>query len=184
MGLITKPKTWVDNENVLYTDLNNVLDTLYTEINGNLDNSNLKAGAAIDVAKVSGTALNIVSAQTVTGQKTFVKPVTQGSVLTITSDDSGVFDAAATNYFERTLDGTNGTLSITNVSVGQPIYIRLLQDGTGSRTVTFGSGFTTIKWVGGAAPTLTTTAAHADLLVLVCRSAGVFDAGLALPDLS
>ncbi len=53
MGNIIKPKTWVDNENVLYTDINNNLDTLYNEFNGNIDNANIKATAAIVESKIT-----------------------------------------------------------------------------------------------------------------------------------
>jgi hypothetical protein len=40
------------------------------------------------------------------------------------------------------------------MATGDKIVIDLVQDGTGTRTVTW---FTTIKWVGGTVPTLTTT---------------------------
>lgn len=53
MGTVTKPKTWADNENVLYTDLNSVLDTLYNEFNGNIDNANIKSSAAISESKLA-----------------------------------------------------------------------------------------------------------------------------------
>lgn len=51
MGLITKPKSWIDNENVIFSDLNSDFDTLYNEFNGNIDNSNIKPGAAIVESK-------------------------------------------------------------------------------------------------------------------------------------
>lgn len=49
------------------------------------------------------------------------------------------------------------------------IILDLIQDGTGSRTVTW---FTTIKWAGGSAPTLTTTANKIDTVGILCTSAG------------
>lgn len=81
------------------------------------------------------------------------------------------FDMAASNINSVTLGG-NRTLTLSNVSVGQCFMLRLTQDGTGSRTVTW---FTTIKWAGGAAPTLTTTAAKADLFGFLCTSSGNYD---------
>lgn len=81
------------------------------------------------------------------------------------------FDMAASNINSVTLGG-NRTLALSNVSVGQCFMLRLSQDGTGSRTVTW---FTTIKWAGGAAPTLTTTAAKADLFGFLCTSSGNYD---------
>lgn len=53
MGLITKPKTWSDNENVLYSDMNDNFDTLYTLVNGNIDNDNIKSGASISATKIN-----------------------------------------------------------------------------------------------------------------------------------
>ena len=46
------------------------------------------------------------------------------------------------------------TFTFSNPVAGMTAKIKLIQDGTGSRTVTW----PTIKWAGGAAPTLTTTA--------------------------
>ena len=50
--------------------------------------------------------------------------------------------------------------------------LRILQDGTGSRTVTW---FSTIKWAGGTAPTLTTTADKADVLGFLCTATDAYD---------
>lgn len=53
MGSISKTKTWVDNENVTYTDLNGNFDTIYNEFNGNIENANIDASAAIAESKIS-----------------------------------------------------------------------------------------------------------------------------------
>lgn len=92
----------------------------------------------------------------------------------ITADSDGstiTFNMATSNVHSVTLGG-NRTLAVSNVSAGQRFMLRLLQDGTGSRTVTW---FTTIKWAGGSAPTLTTTASKADLIGFLCTSAGNYD---------
>jgi hypothetical protein len=92
----------------------------------------------------------------------------------ITADSDGAtitFNMATSNVHSVTLGG-NRTLAVSNVSAGQRFMLRLLQDGTGSRTVTW---FTTIKWAGGSAPTLTTTASKADLVGFLCTSAGNYD---------
>ena len=52
MGIITKDKTWADNENVTFTDINADFDALYNEFNGNIDNANIKAGAGIESSKI------------------------------------------------------------------------------------------------------------------------------------
>jgi len=82
--------------------------------------------------------------------------------------------------------GGNRTLTFANPIKGGHYSIKLLQDGTGSRTVTWPSSGVTINWSGGSAPTLTTTASKADWIVLVCSDdtsgALVFDGGVALPN--
>lgn len=57
----------------------------------------------------------------------------------------------------------NRTLALANVINGQKLELLLTQDATGSRTVTWFSG---IKWAGGSAPTLTTTANKSDFLAI------------------
>ena len=66
--------------------------------------------------------------------------------------------------------GGNRTLALQAGSyyVGMPFMLKLKQDGTGSRTVTW---FATINWAGGSAPTLTTTANKADWFGFVCTDA-------------
>jgi len=61
--------------------------------------------------------------------------------------------------------GGNRTLAITNPVIGGNYWIKLTQDGTGSRTLTLGSGCTWKVVNGGAgAITLTTTASAIDVL--------------------
>lgn len=56
----------------------------------------------------------------------------------------------------------NCTITLSAPVAGTEYILYLLQDGVGSRTVTW----PTIKWQGGAAPTLTTTAGKTDLILL------------------
>ncbi len=80
--------------------------------------------------------------------------------VTATDGATVTFDLSAGRSQKVTLGG-NRTLAVSNAVAGQPFLLALIQDGTGSRTVTWFSG---IKWAGGSAPTLTTTAAKADLI--------------------
>lgn len=169
MGLITKNKTWADEENVTYTDMNSNFDTLYNEVNGNLDNANIKANAAIDLSKISGTAVNLSTDQTITGKKKFA-----GTIQTISTESDGstvTFDLDDGNIHTVELGG-NRTLALSNADVGQCFVIRLTQDETGSRTVTW---FSTIKWAGGVAPVLTTTAEKTDVFGFICTGSGTYD---------
>ena len=72
---------------------------------------------------------------------------------------STTIDFTTANIITATLTGTTTFANPTTESVGQSGSIVLTQDGTGSRTASWGSQF---KWVGGTAPTLTTTAAAVD----------------------
>jgi hypothetical protein len=88
------------------------------------------------------------------------------------TDNSGAFDLSTSAAQDRTLDGTNGTLSLSNETVGQYFIITLIQDATGSRTVTW---FSTIKWPGSVTPTLSTTASKRDVFGFRVTSAGNYD---------
>jgi hypothetical protein len=91
----------------------------------------------------------------------------------LTQDDAATvqFDISIADIQSVTLGG-NRTLAVTNAKVGDRFILRLIQDGTGSRTVTW---FSTIHWAGGSAPTLTTTASHWDDFGFICVADNVFD---------
>lgn len=82
----------------------------------------------------------------------------EGSVNSITWDVSGT----STNY-EATLTGDT-TLTMSNVRNGDYGTLIVTQDGTGSRTLTFGAGTHKVVNGGGGSPTLTTTAGATDIL--------------------
>ena len=66
----------------------------------------------------------------------------------------------------------NITIALSNGTVGQAFIINITQDGVGSRTVTW---FTTIKWAGGTAPTLTTTASKADTVGFIVTGSATYN---------
>lgn len=65
------------------------------------------------------------------------------------------------NNQKSTLTG-NCTFTFTAPSGPARLQLRLIQDGTGSRTVTW----PTIQWAGGSAPTLSTAASAVDIVTL------------------
>ena len=80
-------------------------------------------------------------------------------VTALTSAASVTIDFSLSNHFSCTM-GHNITFNNpTTESVGQSGTIVLTQDGTGSRTASWGSQF---LWAGGTAPTLSTAAAAVD----------------------
>ena len=169
---MSKNKTWADAENVTYTDLNATFDTLYNAVNGNIDNDNIKAAAAIAASKLDSTVITTTNTKTLTN-KTLTKPkVVQPytDIVTATDGATVTFDLSAGHIQEVTL-GDNRTLAISNEQAGQAFVLRIIQDGTGSRTVTW---FTTINWAGGVAPTLTTTLNKSDWFGFICTAADTY----------
>lgn len=71
------------------------------------------------------------------------------------------------NNFSVTLGGNRTLANPTNLAAGQSGVIVITQDGTGSRTLAYGSYF---KFPGGTAPTLTTTASAVDVLAYYVES--------------
>lgn len=71
------------------------------------------------------------------------------------------------NNFSVTLGGNRTLANPTNLTAGQSGVIVITQDGTGSRTLAYGSYF---KFPGGTAPTLTTTASAVDVLAYYVES--------------
>jgi len=77
-------------------------------------------------------------------------------------------DASAGNIFTITLGGNRTLDNPTNLTIGHEYLFRILQDGTGSRTLGYGSSF---SWSGGSAPVLSTAAAAVDVIVAICTAA-------------
>jgi hypothetical protein len=112
-------------------------------------------------------------AQTIAGAKTFSDGVI-GTPETYTPAAAGTatLDLALGNEHRITMPAGNITIAISNATNGQKFIISILQDGTGSRTVTW---FTTIRWAGGSAPTLTTTASKRDIFGFIVTGTGTYD---------
>lgn len=81
-------------------------------------------------------------------------------------------DLSTGNEFRITMPAGNITIAISNETSGQKFIISILQDGTGSRTVTW---FSTIRWAGGSAPTLTTTASKRDVFGFIVTGTDTYD---------
>lgn len=91
--------------------------------------------------------------------------------LTTDVDGATITFDLKTSYHQVTLGG-NRTLALEHETTGQSFVLRLVQDGTGSRTVTW---FSTIKWDQGTAPTLTTTAGKTDVFMFMVTGTGTYD---------
>lgn len=94
----------------------------------------------------------------------------RGTIFTLTSGGNTTItpNASAANNFTLTLTGNFTIANMSGLVTGQSGSIFLVQDGTGSRTATWGSYW---DFVGGTAPTLTTTANAVDRVDYIVRSA-------------
>ena len=96
-------------------------------------------------------------------------------ITTLTDAASIAVDFALGNNFLVTIGGNRTLAAPTNAVAGQTGQIYVIQDSTGSRTLSYNSVY---QFVSGAAPTLSTGAADVDILVYSTRSASTIDAAL------
>jgi hypothetical protein len=85
----------------------------------------------------------------------------RGAVSALTDGATITADFALANNFSVTLGGNRTLANPTNLTVGQSGVIKVTQDGTGSRTLAYGSNW---DFAAGTVPTLTTTANAVDIL--------------------
>jgi hypothetical protein len=81
---------------------------------------------------------------------------------TLTDGATITWDVSTSPVAKVTLGGNRTISAPTNGATGQFISLAVIQDGTGSRTLTWNSVF---EFTADTAPTLTTTASKADLFV-------------------
>lgn len=160
-------------------------EDITTVVNGAIDEDNIAATTALSVASLAvsgtstltgattctaslavGTTLNVTGATVlsstlgVTGKTTVAQTVQ--TVTSYTPDAAGTATLTVNlgNIHKITMPEGNITIAISGEATGQCFIIEITQDAVGSRTVTW---FTTIRWAGGSAPTLTTTASKRDV---------------------
>lgn len=89
-------------------------------------------------------------------------------IATLTDAATITPDFGANQNFTVTLGGNRTLANPTNIVVGQTGSIFLVQDGTGSRTLSFGTYY---DFAGGTAPTISTTANAVDRIDYIVRTA-------------
>jgi len=90
-----------------------------------------------------------------------------GEIVTLTDGATITPDFSTSNNFVVTLGGNRTLANPTNVVAGQSGFIAIVQDGSGSRTLGYGTHF---DFPAGTAPTLTTTGGAVDVLAYYCRT--------------
>ena len=108
----------------------------------------------------STTVAGLSIAETFTAQQ-------RGAISVLTDGATITPDFSIGNNYSVTLGGNRTLANPTNLTAGATGSIFISQDGTGSRTLSFGSFW---DFAGGTAPTLTTTASAVDRIDYVVRT--------------
>tara|TARA_A100001201_G_scaffold121650_1_gene105351 strand:+ start:43 stop:468 length:426 start_codon:yes stop_codon:yes gene_type:complete len=127
--------------------------------------------STLKVAKVESPDTS-VGGITISSAGLITVAAASGSISAISvaaSDTTKTLDFATSNNFALTLANTSScTLANpSNLAAGQTGSIFIVQDGTGSRLLTYGSSW---EFAGGTAPTLTTAASAVDRIDYVVRT--------------
>jgi hypothetical protein len=96
---------------------------------------------------------------------------------TLTDGATISWDAAQNQVTSVTLAGNRTLAAPTNLKDGAVYVLTIIQDGTGSRTLSFNAVF---KFHQGSAPTLTTTASARDVLVFLSNGTNLYEIGRSL----
>ena len=93
-------------------------------------------------------------------------------IVSLSAATSLALNLSTGNDFAVTLTGDSTLENPSNAKIGQCGTIRLIQDGTGNHTFSFGDAY---NFAGGTAPTNTKTAAAVDLLIYKVREVSSVD---------
>jgi hypothetical protein len=148
---------------------------LTTGVTGTLPVANGGSGASTLTGVLKGNGTSAFSAATagtdyagIDTAQTFTKGQ-RGEITTLTDGATITPDMSDSNNFTVTLGGSRTLANPSNLTAGQSGSIFIVQDGTGSRTLAYGSQY---DFIGGTAPTLSTAANAVDRIDYVVRTTG------------
>lgn len=127
-----------------------------------LGSASTQATSAFDAAGAATAAQTAAEAASVPKTGGAMNGQLAPKVVSLTFGATISIDASQGNVFAVTLTASTGTLANpTNPTDGQLMRLRVSQDTTGSRTVSWGNAF---DWGSGSVPTLSTAASKLDIL--------------------
>lgn len=121
----------------------------------------------------AGSALTLLYDSTSSRWRFVAGPSTGEVTQTLTDGATINWDVSSGNIAKVTLGGNRTFAAPSNLKDGSYI-LHVIQDGTGSRTITWNAAF---KWVGGVAPVLSTTAGARDVFSFTVEN-GVLYGGM------
>lgn len=145
------------------------IDTFYFE-EGDLVSVNIEGTGTFSNALLFKETRLVIS-------KVISLPNTNYSNQIVKSYSPNANDTVTMNMFDANIHSIsmptgNITLAVSNVNAGKIFVVEITQDNVGSRTITW---FSTIKWAGGTAPTLTTTANKRDTFIFRAIDSNTYD---------
>lgn len=126
-----------------------------------LDGNNTYSGSSTFSGSVS-----------VTGQATFSKQI-NGPEAALTDGASIAWDLSTQQAAHVTLGGNRTLANPSNMAAGGSYALKVIQDGTGNRTLSYGSAY---KWPSGTAPVLSTSAGAVDILTFYSDGTNMYGA--------
>jgi hypothetical protein len=158
---------------ILTTGTNNiVLGNKTSSSSATVSNEITLGNASVTSFRIPGVSFYNLSGNVGIGTASPAKQltITKSALATINALTDGAtitpdFDAG--QNFSVTLAGNRTLANPTNIDAGQTGSIFITQDGTGSRTLSFGSYW---DFAGGTAPTLSTAAASVDRIDYIVRT--------------